>query len=132
MADDAHAAHDAAILQRLVLPRDVNLIGNAHGGVVLTLIDEAATIAAVRCAGGPVVTAAIAEVVFLKPVNVGDVLSGHASVVETGHTSIAVAIEVHAAHLADSASEQVVARAGATMVAVDDDGRPRPIGLAID
>ena len=105
---------------------DANLLGNVHGGVVMKLVDTAAGLAAIKHSGGPVVTVAMDEMSFMKPVRVGDVLSVSAMVNDVGRTSMEVGVRVEAESLVTgrrvhSSSAYLV------YVALDDEGRPRPV-----
>lgn len=73
---------------------DSNLAGAVHGGVIMKLVDTAGGYAAVKHAGGPVVTAAIDEMSFLEPVNVGDLVTVKAMVNDVGSTSLEVGVRV--------------------------------------
>lgn len=73
---------------------DANLAGAVHGGVIMKLVDTAGGIAAIKHAGGPVVTAAIDEMSFIEPVNLGDVVTLRASVNGVGKTSMEVGVRV--------------------------------------
>lgn len=73
---------------------DANLAGAVHGGSIMKLVDTAGALAAIRFCGGPVVTAAIDEMSFLEPVNLGDLVTLTASVNGVGRTSMEVGIRV--------------------------------------
>jgi uncharacterized protein (TIGR00369 family) len=73
---------------------DSNLAGAVHGGVIMKLVDTAGGIAAIRHCGGPVVTAAIDEMSFIEPVNLGDLVTVTASVNGVGNTSMEVGVRV--------------------------------------
>ncbi len=73
---------------------DSNLANAVHGGVIMKLVDTAAGIAAIKHAGGPVVTAAIDEMSFLEPVNLGDLVTFRASVNDVGRSSMEVGVRV--------------------------------------
>ena len=62
-----------------------------------------------------------------QPVSVGDLLSFYAKVVRVGNTSVTVHVEVYAER--NPADPQVVrvTEAQVTYVAIDRQGRPRPI-----
>lgn len=107
---------------------DTNLLGTVHGGVIMKLVDEAAGAAASRHAGGPAVTASMDEMAFLEPVRVGDLVHAHAQVNWTGRTSLEVGVRV----LAEPWNEagvpaKRVASAYLVFVAVDKEGKPRPV-----
>jgi acyl-CoA thioesterase YciA len=89
-------------IQVVMMPRDVNPHGTIFGGVLLSYIDQAAAIGAIRevvKAGGPppaVVTVAINKVEFKQPVLVGDVVRFMTRLVRMGRTSITVHVSVEA------------------------------------
>src|SRR5215831_6076520 len=62
-------------LRVTMLPRDTNAHGTIFGGVILSHIDLAGSIAASRQAPRNFVTRAMREVGFIAPVYVGDVVS---------------------------------------------------------
>jgi acyl-CoA hydrolase len=105
---------------------DANVAGNVHGGTIMRLVDTAAALAAIRHAGGLCVTVTIDELSFLEPVHVGDMLSLHAMVNGVGTTSIECGVRVEAE---DPVSGRRVHAATAYLVfvAIDEDGRPRPV-----
>ncbi len=110
----------------VMMPQDTNPQGTIFGGVILSLIDQAAWIEALRQAGLRYVTVAFEKIEFHKPVEVGDILSLWATTVRLGTTSIRVRVEVKAFRPmqgieADVTSGEVV------MVAVDEEGKPRAI-----
>ena len=112
----------------VLLPRDTNERGTIFGGVILSQIDLAGTVEARKKCPHRMVTVAMKEVVFKEPVYVGDVVSFYARVERIGRTSIAVRVDVEAAPR--SAPEKVVkvTEAQVVYVAVNDRGRPIPIG----
>jgi acyl-CoA thioesterase YciA len=72
---------------------------------------------------------AVNEFVFKQPVRVGDILSFFAHVTRIGRTSITVLVEVYAERFRAQGSFIKVTEASLTYVAIDDNGRPRPIPL---
>jgi len=105
---------------------DSNALGNVHGGTVMKLVDTAGGLAAMRHCGGPVVTVAMDEMVFMEPVFVGDVVTVKAMVNETFRTSLEVGVRVEAenvytGHRVHTSSAYLV------YVALDRDGAPRPV-----
>ena len=73
---------------------DSNLAGAVHGGTIMKLVDTAGALAAMKFSGKPVVTAAIDELSFLEPVNLGDLVTVTASVNGVGDTSMEVGVKV--------------------------------------
>jgi acyl-CoA hydrolase len=105
-----------------------NLLGNIHGGEVVKLADSTAGAVAQRHSGGPAVTAALDEMVFLEPVHVGDIVRTMAQVNWAGRSSMEVGVRVEAQPWNDPSSDGLhVASAYFVFVAIDADGRPRAV-----
>nr|WP_319246698.1 acyl-CoA thioesterase [uncultured Celeribacter sp.] len=116
-------------LRTLAMPADTNAAGDIFGGWVMSQMDLAAAIRANERCNGRTVTIAANEIVFKKPVKVGDTLCVYTEVDQVGRTSMVVRIEVWARR-AYSAQREQVTEARFTMVAVDDAGKPRPVDQA--
>ncbi|MFE2141698.1 acyl-CoA thioesterase [Streptomyces sp. NPDC059456] len=114
-------------LAHIMSEHDTNLYGTIHGGVVMKLIDDAAAAAAGRHADGPAVTVAVDRMSFLAPVRAGDLLSVDAELERAGRTSMTVAVNVRAERWNASGPTSEVATATLTFVAIDAEGRPRPV-----
>ncbi|WP_205471218.1 acyl-CoA thioesterase [Nocardioides sp. SYSU D00038] len=107
---------------------EANLLGNIHGGEIVKLADSTAGAVAQRHSGGPAVTAALDEMAFLEPVHVGDIVRTFAQVNWAGRSSMEIGCRVEAQPWDDpSAPPKHVASAYFVFVAVDPDGRARPI-----
>src|SRR5215468_2799918 len=121
-----HEYNDPAIRITL-LPRDTNSQGTIFGGVILSYIDTAGAIQAHRHTHMErFVTVAMKEVIFHKPVFVGDLVSFYAEIVHVGTTSITVRVIVEVERL--GRSERVrVTEAEVTYVAVDESGKKTTI-----
>lgn len=118
-------------LSHITAQNETNLLGTIHGGVVMTLVDSVAGVVAARHSGGAAVTASMDEMVFLVPVRVGDVVHFTAQVNWTGRSSMEVGVRITADRW-DSVSPQVhVATAYLVFVAVDAEGKPRPVPQVI-
>lgn len=114
-------------LSQIMSPQLTNLLGTVHGGNIMKFVDDAAGAAAARYCGGPAVTAAMDEMVFLAPVRVGDVLTVMAQVNWAGRTSLEVGVRVETTRWDDLTPPVHVATAFLVMVAVDDNGAPRQV-----
>lgn len=110
----------------VMMPRDTNPQGTIFGGVIMSLIDQAAFTEALRQAPHKYVTVAMDKVEFIQPVHVGDLVSLYSKTTRTGRTSITVLVEVLARDR-NSWQEIKVTEASVTMVAVDEHGRPTPV-----
>lgn len=113
-------------IRTLAMPADTNPSGDIFGGWVLAQMDLAAGIIAARRANGRVATVALDGMAFLRPVNVGDVVSCYAKVTRIGRTSLTVEVETYV--LRGRVGDEVKVTEGHfTMVAIDDDGKPRSV-----
>jgi len=108
------------------MPADTNANGDIFGGWVLSQMDVAGGIAAAEHANGRVVTVAIDAMTFIRPVKVGDVLCVYTAVDKVGRTSMKVHVEAWARRRLTHDREKVT-DATFTYVAIDEDGRPRPV-----
>jgi acyl-CoA thioesterase YciA len=110
-----------------MMPKDTNYMGTIFGGIILSYIDQAGSVAAHRHAAGRIVTVAMREVEFLAPVYVGDLVSFYASATRIGNTSITVQVEVIAERQTKDHEQVRVTEAEVVYVQVDERGRPLPI-----
>jgi acyl-CoA thioesterase YciA len=108
------------------MPADTNANGDIFGGWVMSQMDVAGGIAAVDRAQGRAVTVAVESMAFLRPVRVGDVLCVYSRVLDVGRTSMKIQIEAWARRFMTQHREKVT-EALFTFVAIDDEGRPRPV-----
>ncbi|MEK7712132.1 MAG: acyl-CoA thioesterase [Pseudomonadota bacterium] len=126
LPDNRHAT-----LRVVPMPADTNAAGNIFGGWLMSQVDIAGSIVAIRRAQGPVTTVAVTAFRFHKPVYVGDVVSLYAEVMRVGTTSVTVDIVVYAERgLRQSSAEgtvEKVAEATLAYVAIDADYRKRPV-----
>ncbi len=112
----------------LAMPADTNPSGKIFGGWIMAQMDVAGGVLALEYAGGPVLTVAITSMNFHKPVYVGDLVSCFAQVQKTGKTSITVLVEVFTQRAHDGTLETAkVTEAVIVYVAVDNEGKPRPL-----
>jgi acyl-CoA thioesterase YciA len=114
-----------------LLPRDTNSAGTIFGGVILSYIDMAGAIEAHRRTRMKrFVTVAMREVIFHKPVFVGDLVSFYAETLSIGNTSITIRVIVEAERVAESGERVRVTEAEVVYVAVDEHRRKTPIHKA--
>jgi acyl-CoA thioesterase YciA len=127
MSDTDSASPRGELAYRtLAMPADTNPNGDIFGGWIMALMDVAGGISAKAHAKGRVVTASVSNLSFLQPVKVGDVVCCYTDVVRTGRSSMAMAVEAWV--LRQGQSERVkVTAAEIIYVAVDENGRPRPV-----
>lgn len=108
------------------MPANANPSGDIFGGWIMSQMDIAGGIHAYEVAKGRVATVAVDAMTFHLPVYVGDVVSCYCSTVRIGTTSIAVLVETWVRRRSNAAVEKVT-EGRFTFVAIDADGRPRPV-----
>ncbi len=111
----------------LAMPADTNAAGDIFGGWLMSQVDIAGSIVAYRYAAGRVVTVAVNNFVFIKPVFVGDLVSIFAELTQVGNTSMTIDINAYSERKRGEAECHLVAQAKLTYVAIDKDRKPRPI-----
>jgi acyl-CoA hydrolase len=113
-------------MTELMMPHMANTLGNVFGGVILSLIDRVAAVAAIRHAGGPCVTVSVDQVDFREPIHVGELVVARASVNFVGRTSLEIGVRIEAEHV-PSGRRRHTNSCYVTFVAIDTDERPRPV-----
>jgi len=115
------------VLKVIPMPADTNGNGDIFGGWVMAQVDLAGSVLPARHMKGRMATVAVNEFIFKQPVRVGDILSFFAIVKRIGRTSITVEVEVFAERFGEQGRFVKVTQASLTYVAIDDEGKPRPI-----
>jgi acyl-CoA thioesterase YciA len=126
VSDSVEEPRGDLTVRTLAMPADTNANGDIFGGWVLSQMDQAGGIAGVERARGRVVTIAVDAMTFIRPVKVGDVLCVYTAVEHVGRTSMKIHIEAWSRRFQTVQREKVTV-ATFTFVAIDDEGRPRPI-----
>jgi acyl-CoA hydrolase len=113
-------------LTKIVMPGQTNALGTLFGGVALSLMDEAASIVAIRHARSQVVTAHLQSVDFKAPVRLGEAVVVTATLSSVGRTSMRIAVEMQGENLV-TGERRLCTQAEVVMVALDVEGKPRPV-----
>lgn len=113
-------------LKVTAMPRDANAAGDIFGGWVMAQMDGAAGLRASEVAHGRVVTAAVKEMSFARPVKVGDTLAIYTDNVQIGRSSIRFFVAAWAIRYLSHKME-LVTHAEFIMVALDENGKPKPV-----
>jgi uncharacterized protein (TIGR00369 family) len=113
-------------VSELLMPQHVNNLGHVFGGVILSMADRAAAVAAMRHARRPCVTVAIDRVDFREPIYSGELVTCSAQVNYVGRTSMEVGVRVEAEDLIAGTSRHTNT-CYLTFVAIDEQGRPVPV-----
>lgn len=126
-AVEAKSPEDSvAVVSELMMPHQVNNLGHVFGGEILSMVDRAAAVAAMRHAGRAVVTVSIDRVDFVEPIYTGELVTCTARVNFVGRTSMEIGVRVVAENLL-SGTKRHTNTCLLTFVAIDDDHRPSPV-----
>jgi acyl-CoA hydrolase len=109
-----------------VLPQHANVFGTVFGGQIMAWVDLCAAICAQRHAGRPCVTAFVDDLLFKRPVRVGQVVRLRAQVRATFRTSMEIEVSVSGEDTTTGETWPTV-ECFATFVAMSDDLQPAPI-----
>ena len=124
----ASVPDDAELVMRVMpMPADSNANGDIFGGWIMAQVDKAGAVLPYRVARGRIATVAVNQFLFKQPVSIGDLLSFYARVTRIGTTSVTVHVEVWAERNPDDWQVVKVTDANLTYVAIDSEGRPRPL-----
>jgi acyl-CoA hydrolase len=127
MSEALSPAVTSCVMTQIVMPGHTNGgAGVLFGGVMMQWIDVCAGVAAMRHAGGAVVTASIDRLDFIVPVRLGDVVVLQARVNYARRTSMEVGCRVETEDVR-TRRRRYTTKAYLTFVAVDAAGRPREV-----
>jgi len=115
-------------LRIVPMPTDTNHAGDVFGGWIMSQVDIAGSILAIRRTGGRVATVAVNNFAFKQPVFIGDLVSFYTEITKIGRTSITIDVAVYAQRGPREGNKEIcikVTEAVLTYVAVDEKRRPR-------
>lgn len=118
--------HSQTTITELMVPSYANFGGKIHGGILLSLMDKVAYACATKHAGTYCVTVSVDNVEFLAPVDVGELVSMHASVNYVGRSSLVVGIRVEALNVRTNLVKHTNS-SFFTMVAKDENEKPTTV-----
>ena len=118
------------VIRIIAMPADANAEGDIFGGWLMSLMDMGAGLVAARKAGGRVATVAMDGMQFHLPVKVGDEVSVFASIIREGRSSMHLHVEAWR-RSREAEERHKVTEATFVFVALDEDGRPRPLPPAM-
>ena len=123
---DSMKPPSSTIMTEIVLPTDANSLGYLRGGRLVDWMDIASEIACQRYCGHVAVTVSMDKVSFSKPIKVGEIVTIHATVINTRNTSLEIKVEVWTENIVDRSKLKTNA-ARLTFVAIDDNGKPTKV-----
>lgn len=113
-------------IQNVAMPANTNPSGDIFAGWLVSQMDLAASVAAIKVASGRVATVAINGMQFLTAVHVGAIVSCYTKVMDIGRSSIRINVEVWITH--KTSFEPIKVTEGEfVFVAIDDAGRTRAV-----
>jgi acyl-CoA thioesterase YciA len=113
-------------LKTIAMPADANPNGDIFGGGLLRQMDLGGGGVAYQRAAGRIATIAVDGMAFLQPVFIGDLVSVYAELERVGRTSLRVRIDSYVRRRRDHTRVKVT-EGVFTYVAIDENGRPRPV-----
>jgi acyl-CoA hydrolase len=119
-------SHSRGEITTFVMPHMQNVLGDLFGGDLMTLVDQAAAVAAMRHAGGPAVTKSIDRLDFHHPIPVGSLVTCCATVDYVGHSSMDITVEVESENIT-SGERKHTHTANIVFVAINPDRTPRRV-----
>ena len=110
----------------LVLPNDVNLLGNLKGGTLMHWIDIAAALVASKHSSRYVATVSMDSLNFKHPSKLGSMVKLHAELLSVGNTSMKIKVIVTSENLKTG---EITKTNDATLVfvALNEYGRPTKV-----
>jgi acyl-CoA thioesterase YciA len=114
------------VIRTIAMPKDTNANGDIFGGWLVSQMDLGGAILARQICQGRVATVAIDKMSFIRPVNVGDIVCCYAELIKVGRTSMQILVEVWS-YPQDILVRQKVTEGIFTFVAIDEQGKPRPV-----
>ncbi|MBL4278868.1 acyl-CoA thioester hydrolase YciA [Vibrio fluvialis] len=129
MNQEVNSPRGQLLLRTLAMPADTNANGDIFGGWVMSQLDLAGGILAKEISCGRIVTVSVSSITFKKPVKVGDVVCCYGECTKIGRTSMSINLEVWVKPIKEDGvlDRFQVCEATFNYVAIDADGRPRPI-----
>lgn len=122
--DKGQTPEGELVLQTVAMPKDANAYGDIFGGWLMSQMDVGGAVLAHGRAQNRVTTVAVENMIFFKPVYVGDLVSCYASVKKYGKSSIAISVNVFVRRLR---IHEILKVAEATFiyVALDEKGKSK-------
>ncbi|MFI5234855.1 MAG: acyl-CoA thioesterase [Gemmatimonadales bacterium] len=124
--DSRPMSYSQAQLTTLVMPHMQNILGDLFGGNLMSMVDQAAAVAAIRHAGGPAVTASVDRVDFRERIPIGALVTCEAVVDYVGRSSMHMTVEVYSEKVS-TGERRHTHTAKVVFVAVDEYGRPKQV-----
>ena len=123
------AACSVSEFVQILRQANMNGANRLFGGHLITWMDEVAAVSARRYAEGPVTTACIENLRFLRPAHLNEPLVVTGRVIFTGHTSMEVLVTAETEGY--DGARVLIADAHVILVALDEEEHPRAVAPLI-
>lgn len=112
---------------KVCMTKDLGVHGNLFGGKMMSWIDEsAAAYACMYCDNPRMVTVKVSELIFQRPVKVGEMVRFYGNVKKIGNTSITLHLDVKI-HNPVNGNETLCTTTDIVFVSINQDGKSIPI-----
>ncbi|WP_343188382.1 acyl-CoA thioester hydrolase YciA [Buchnera aphidicola (Ceratoglyphina bambusae)] len=117
------------VLKTLAMPKNTNASGDIFGGWIMSQIDLGGAILAKEISKGNVTTLMVKNIIFLKPISVGDVVNCYAKLITVGNSSMEIKVEIWIKKVIENpiGSIYCTSKANLIYVAIDDNKKSRPV-----
>ena len=126
MTEERRVADSLVETVHMVRPNHLNAAGRLFGGILMQWLDEVAGMVAKRHTRSNVITASVDNLRFIHGAYKGEMVVIVGKVTFVGTTSLEVRVDTYAEHT-DDGMRYPINRAYFTMVALDENDKPRPV-----
>ncbi|OUP80040.1 acyl-CoA thioesterase [Lachnoclostridium sp. An169] len=126
MTEERKVADSLVETVHMVRPNHLNAAGRLFGGILMQWLDEVAGMVAKRHTRSNVITASVDNLRFIHGAYKGEMVVIVGKVTFVGNTSLEVRVDTYSEHT-DTGMRYPINRAYFTMVALDENDRPKPV-----
>ena len=132
MREERRVSESQVEIVHMVRPNHLNAAGRLFGGMLMEWLDEAAGMVAMRHTRSNVITASVDNLRFIHGAYNGEIVVIIGKVTYVGTTSLEVRLDTYVEHI-DDGMRYPINRAYFTMVALDENDKPKPVpGLIVE
>lgn len=126
-------AETELVIRKNFLPRNTNILGNVFGGDTIEMMEELALATARQFTGNfRMVTIAMEDVLFIKPLHLDDIVEMRGRVIYVANTTLVVEIAVKAVSFQNEKKSHVTNNGLFTVLNYDRSGRKKSISTGLD
>ena len=126
MREERRVSESQVEIVHMVRPNHLNAAGRLFGGMLMEWLDEAAGMVAMRHTRSNVITASVDNLRFIHGAYNGEIVVIIGKVTYVGTTSLEVRLDTYVEHI-DDGMRYPINRAYFTMVALDENDKPKPV-----